>query len=411
MIVAVRYHEIALKGRNRPVLRGQAGREPAPGDRRPGRARGARAAPAACASSSPTSVPWEPVRERIGTVFGRRQLLARARRRRPTSAALTRGRAGDGARPGPRARSASRARRSDKGFPLVSLQIERELGAAIQQAHGRARGPRASRHSRCFVEVLRDRILYSFERLPGAGRLPGRQLGPRAGAALGRHRLAGGRLAHDEARLHACVLVHFHAFPLQDHTTIDKARELARDADALPVPHAACCSCRSATVQQTIVAPCPAPLRVVLYRRFMLRIAEALARAAPAPRRWSPARAWARSPRRRSTTWPSSTRPRAARAAPAGRHGQGGDHAGRRARIGTFEISTLPDQDCCQLFVPEEPGHRGQPLETCGGPRPPSTSPALVEAAVKGTRGGAVLLPRGRGRGRRAIIRNPEHPS
>src|SRR5262245_31986189 len=24
-------------------------------------------------------------------------------------------------------------------------------------------------------------------------------------------------------------------------------------------------------------------------------------------------------------------------------------------RIGTFEISTLPDQDCCQLFVPKSP--------------------------------------------------------
>jgi thiamine biosynthesis protein ThiI len=24
-------------------------------------------------------------------------------------------------------------------------------------------------------------------------------------------------------------------------------------------------------------------------------------------------------------------------------------------RIGTFEISTLPDQDCCQLFVPRSP--------------------------------------------------------
>ena len=24
-------------------------------------------------------------------------------------------------------------------------------------------------------------------------------------------------------------------------------------------------------------------------------------------------------------------------------------------RIGTFEISTLPDQDCCQLFVPRNP--------------------------------------------------------
>jgi thiamine biosynthesis protein ThiI len=24
-------------------------------------------------------------------------------------------------------------------------------------------------------------------------------------------------------------------------------------------------------------------------------------------------------------------------------------------RIGTFDVSTLPDQDCCQLFVPRHP--------------------------------------------------------
>jgi hypothetical protein len=72
------------------------------------------------------------------------------------------------------------------------------------------------------------------------------------------------------------LFVHFHAFPLQDHTTIDKARALAQvltryqfASRLLLVPFA--------TVQQTIVAGAPAPLRVVLYRRFMVRIAEALA--------------------------------------------------------------------------------------------------------------------------------------
>ena len=27
----------------------------------------------------------------------------------------------------------------------------------------------------------------------------------------------------------------------------------------------------------------------------------------------------------------------------------------KATRIGTFEVSTLPDQDCCQLFVPRSP--------------------------------------------------------
>ena len=95
--------------------------------------------------------------------------------------------------------------------------------------------------------------------------------------------------------------IHFHAFPLQDHTTIDKVTELARiltryqfRTRLLLVPFG--------EVQQTIVASCPAPLRVVLYRRFMVRIAEVAGRATPGARRSSPARAWARSPRRPSTT-------------------------------------------------------------------------------------------------------------
>jgi thiamine biosynthesis protein ThiI len=27
-------------------------------------------------------------------------------------------------------------------------------------------------------------------------------------------------------------------------------------------------------------------------------------------------------------------------------------------RIGTYEISSIPDQDCCQLFVPKHPATR-----------------------------------------------------
>jgi thiamine biosynthesis protein ThiI len=29
-------------------------------------------------------------------------------------------------------------------------------------------------------------------------------------------------------------------------------------------------------------------------------------------------------------------------------------------RIGTFEISSLPDQDCCQLFVPRHPATKSR---------------------------------------------------
>ncbi|HZA57106.1 MAG TPA: hypothetical protein VE616_22885, partial [Candidatus Udaeobacter sp.] len=33
-------------------------------------------------------------------------------------------------------------------------------------------------------------------------------------------------------------------------------------------------------------------------------------------------------------------------------------------RIGTFDISSIPDQDCCQLFVPKHPATKANVRET-----------------------------------------------
>jgi thiamine biosynthesis protein ThiI len=107
-------------------------------------------------------------------------------------------------------------------------------------------------------------------------------------------------------------------------------------------------------VQQTIVASCPAPLRVVLYRRFMVRIAEVLA---------------ARQRARALVTGDSlgqvasqtldnmNVIDEAARGLVLRPLvGMDKEEITQQARrIGSFEVSTLPDQDCCQLFVPKSP--------------------------------------------------------
>jgi thiamine biosynthesis protein ThiI len=147
--------------------------------------------------------------------------------------------------------------------------------------------------------------------------------------------------------------VHFHAVPLQDRTTIDKVTDLARILTRyqlrmrlLLVPFA--------RVQQTIVAACPAPLRVVLYRRFMVRIAEALA-----GRLHAKALVTGESLGQvASQTLDNVAGIDAVARRPILRPliGMDKDEITQQARrIGTFEVSTLPDQDCCQLFVPRSP--------------------------------------------------------
>ena len=203
-----------------------------------------------------------------------------------------------------------------------------------------------------YVEVLHDRILFSFERLPGPGGFP---VGS-AGRVLAL--LSGGidsPVAAWRMMKRGCSvqLVNFHAFPLQDHTMIDKVRDLAEiltrwqlKTRLFLVPFG--------TVQQTIVASCPAPLRVVLYRRFMLRIAEVLA-----TRHQAKALVTGESLGQvASQTLDNLAVIGAVARLPVLRPLVGMDKdeiTVEARRLGSFDVSTLPDQDCCQLFVPRSP--------------------------------------------------------
>jgi thiamine biosynthesis protein ThiI len=347
MNVILRYHEIALKGRNRPFFVERL----AVNARRlvadlgghvhvlAGRLR----------VELPDDVPWGEAERRLRDLFGVAN-FSRAHEVPLDMAALERE-----AVAAVSARGASSfrvtTRRSFKGFPLTSPEIDRQLGAAIHVATGipvRLEEPGLT----VFVEVLGDRILYSFERQPGAGGFPVGSSG-RVMALL-----SGGidsPVAAWRMMKRGCTVlpVHFHAFPLQDRTTIDKVTELARilpryqlRTRLLLVPFG--------EVQQTIVASCPAPLRVVLYRRFMVRIAEVLA---------------ARQRARALVTGDSlgqvasqtldnmNVIDEAARGLVLRPLvGMDKEEITQQARrIGSFEVSTLPDQDCCQLFVPKSP--------------------------------------------------------
>ena len=134
---------------------------------------------------------------------------------------------------------------------------------------------------------------------------------------------------------------------------LDKAKALARELTRRQfrtrhflVPFA--------PVQQTIVASCPAPLRVVLYRRFMLRIAEEIADrcSAKALVTGESLGQVASQTLDNILTIGEATRLPVLRPL----IGMDKDEITAEAeRLGTLPISTLPDQDCCQLFVPRGP--------------------------------------------------------
>jgi tRNA uracil 4-sulfurtransferase len=347
MNVILRYHEIALKGRNRPFFVDRL----AVNARRLFRDLGGKVhvISGRIRVVLPDDVPWDEAERRLGDLFG----VANFSRTHESALDLEALKAGAVAAVAARAPASFRVttKRAFKAFPFASPEIDRELGAAIHVGTGipvKLEGPDLT----VFVEVLGDRILYSFERQAGAGGFPVGSAG--RVAAL----MSGGidsPVAAWRMMKRGCTVlpIHFHAFPLQDRTTIDKVTELARiltrfqlRTRLLLVPFA--------EVQQTIVAACPAPLRVVLYRRFMVRIADVLA-----DRQGARALVTGESLGQVA----SQTLDNMSVIGEIARRlvlrplvGMDKEEITRQAqRIGTFETSILPDQDCCQLFVPKSP--------------------------------------------------------
>jgi thiamine biosynthesis protein ThiI len=107
-------------------------------------------------------------------------------------------------------------------------------------------------------------------------------------------------------------------------------------------------------LQRQIVAAVSRPLRVVLYRRMMMRIAEVVARKEKAK-----ALATGESLGQvASQTLENMSVIQQAATLPILRPLVGMDKQeiiDQARRIGTFDISSIPDQDCCQLFVPKHP--------------------------------------------------------
>ncbi len=372
--IVVHYNELALKGRNRPWFVQML-------------VRNIRTALAGLRVPAVRSIMgrieieigpagWDDVRERLRTVFGIQYysyagtapldldrmaatILADLGDRHPSSFRVT-------------------ARRTDKRFPLTSPQIEYEIGGRIKEAKNwrvDLGNPELTVH----VDLLPDHVFYFFGKEPGAGGLP-TGTGGRVACLLSGgidSPVAAYRLMR---RGCAVLLVHFHSYPVLSRASQDKVRELAKVLTSyqqrsrlMLVPFA--------DVQQKVLLTVAPDLRVVMYRRLMMRIAERLAR------RWH-ARALVTGEvigQVASQTLDNLTTIGAAAKMQVLRPLVGMDKdeiTAEAKRIGTFPISIVPDQDCCTLFTPKHPATHVTPrqIEEAEALLPIDE---LVEAAAK----------------------------
>ncbi|MGE0392867.1 MAG: tRNA uracil 4-sulfurtransferase ThiI [Vicinamibacterales bacterium] len=243
------------------------------------------------------------------------------------------------------------ARRADKRFPMPSPQIEREIGGRIHEARGwkvNLTDPELTIH----VQMLTRDAFYYFGKERGAGGLPTGTAG-RVTCLL-----SGGidsPVAAWRMMKRGCdvTFVHFHSYPILSRASIEKARQLVdvltryqQKSRLYLVPFG--------EIQQQVLLAIPGPMRVVVYRRLMLRIAERIARA----RRAQALVTGDAVGQVASQTLENLAVVGAVATLPLFRPLIGMDKdeiMDEARRLGTYPISIVPDQDCCTLFTPRNP--------------------------------------------------------
>jgi thiamine biosynthesis protein ThiI len=251
------------------------------------------------------------------------------------------------------------AKRADKRFPLTSPQIEREVGGRIKEVRGwkvDLSHPEFTIH----VDALTGEAFYYFGKEAGPGGMPtgvsGRVICLLSGGIDSP--VAAYRVMRRGCRVMA---VHFHSYPILSRASQEKVRELAalltryqQYTKVYMVPFG--------EIQQQVVLAVAPPLRVVIYRRLMMRIAEALAEKCSAKALVTGEVIGQVA----SQTLENMTSIGSVATLPIFRPLIGMDKEEitvEAQRLGTYSISIIEDQDCCQLFTPKHPATKARPRD------------------------------------------------
>ncbi|MFZ3216046.1 MAG: tRNA uracil 4-sulfurtransferase ThiI [Candidatus Acidiferrales bacterium] len=252
---------------------------------------------------------------------------------------------------------AVRAKRSDKRFPKTSIETEATVGRYLLErlrAQGRSVRVRLNQPElTCYVEITKSMALVYARKIPGAGGLPPNTAGRMMCLLSGGYDSAVAAY-HMMKRGAHLSFVHFYGTGGQaGESSLHVASGLARKL----VPyqfHAKLYRVPFEAIQREIVRYAPEDYRVLLYRRMMLRIAEALARrdcslalltgdslgqvASQTLRNLVAVDAASRMVVFRPLIGTDKT-----------------DIIATAKKIGTYDVSSEPFHDCCPVFLPKNP--------------------------------------------------------
>ncbi len=269
-------------------------------------------------------------------------------------------------------------RRVDKDYPYTSVQVNQLVGERIFMGLNKA----VDLHNpdlTCHIEIFNKRIYYYFDRHEGIRGLPVGSSG-RVVSLLSSG--IDSPVASYLMMTRGCrvVFVHFHSFPFTNkasyHNAIRLASQLTRyqyQSRLYLVP--------LVKVQEAIIMQAPAKLRLILYRRMMLRIAEAIAQ----KERGKALVTGESLGQVASQTLDNIGVISQACKLPILRPLIGLDKEwiiAQAKQLDTFPISIEPYDDCCSYLVPKSPETHAQLDEVLAAENAIENWPALVAEAI-----------------------------
>lgn len=270
------------------------------------------------------------------------------------------------------------AKRSGKEFSLTSQQINEKVGEYIVK-NLKKKVKLEKPDLNCFIEIVEKYAFLYVEKIRGQGGLP---LGVGGKVVV---LLSGGidspvaafQIMRRGVRI---IFLHFHAYPYTNKASIEKVEKIIKVLDEYQnnsklylVPFS--------DIQKEILLKTPEKFRVILYRRFMLRIAQNIAekeKALALVTGDSIGQVASQTLENIKVIeevidWPV-LRPLI---------GEDKEEIIKKAKkIGTFDISILPYQDCCGIFLPKHPATRAQLAEVITAEKKLNIQ-KLVKKAIK----------------------------
>lgn len=272
------------------------------------------------------------------------------------------------------------ARRSDKRYPMDSPAINEEAGYRILSTNPDLKVD--VHHPDYMVNIeIRDMAYLYVRSIPAVGGMP---VGTNGNATL---LLSGGidspvagwMIAKRGVQINA---VHFHSYPYTSDRAKEKVLDLARQMSF------SCCGIKVFVVpfteiQMQIHEKCPEEYTTLIMRRYMMRIAERIARQED-----SEALITGESIGQvASQTMTALSTTDQVVGMPVFRPLIGFDKSEIieiARKIGTLEISELPYEDCCTVFTPRHPATKPKLEKILEGEKR-LDSDALIERALEGT--------------------------